>query len=268
MLNFSPDIELIYHVTIGHTASSGLPNGHATSVVSSLCSFVTFSVHIPWRTAFTQTVEQPTRLHITMRLSLAVLVALGRLQNLPSLVVTANSRTYVGASVPATAIRIITLSGAPVENLHAFDTVPAKDIHWDAGPAPQHRPCNKAKGYTSSPGPLGTLLSHFGLASPREENPPDHGSDADEFGEMVEVWKHHVADMMQDAENKIIPLMEGGVIRILPVTNEAGGRDMDAKNKHLEHAVWKSLEGKEGIRHVHHGHHKAHSFGGRYVFGT
>ncbi len=72
---------------------------------------------------------------------------------------------------------------------------------------------------------------------------------------------------MHDVEGKIVPLMEGGVVRILPVMNEAGEPDKDVTRKHHEH-MWESLEGKDGVKnhhHHHHGFHRSHSFGGRYV---
>ena len=70
---------------------------------------------------------------------------------------------------------------------------------------------------------------------------------------------------MSEGQGRIVPLMEGGVVRILPVMNEAGQPDHDVTSKHRDHANWKSLEGNAGVRHHRHrvGQRQATSFSGR-----
>lgn len=68
-------------------------------------------------------------------------------------------------------------------------------------------------------GPLGALLSRLGLG------PPHHASQVLDRNGMGDAWKHHVEEIMREAESKIVPFMEGGVVRILPVMDDEGKPD-------------------------------------------
>lgn len=158
---------------------------------------------------------------------------------------------------------MITLTGEPLDNLHAFDNLPPKDIHWDALTGPPHHPCNKLKGYPS--GPIGALLSRLGLTSPGKDQStyPEWSAKAS-LDEISEAFHGHLSEMLHAAESKVVPLMEGVVVRIPPVMDNPS----EAQPKHPETLTWESLEGKEGVKHHHHHGHQtqmALSFGGRYV---
>lgn len=73
---------------------------------------------------------------------------------------------------------------------------------------------------------------------------------------MMDGWKHRVEEMIHSAEDRVVPILQGGSVRILPVMDENGEFDHHVEEKHRHHGDWKSLEGKGGVKkHHHHGHH-------------
>lgn len=165
------------------------------------------------------------------------------------------------ASVAAVPIRVITLTGEPLDNLHALDNLPPKDVHWDALTGPPHHPCNKLKGYPS--GPIGALLSRLGLTSPgKDQSTYPEWSAKSSLDDISEAIHGHLREMLHAAESKVVPLMEGVVVRIPSVMDNPS----EAQPKHQQTLTWESLEGKEGVKHHHHHGHQtqmALSFGGR-----
>jgi ABC-type Zn2+ transport system substrate-binding protein/surface adhesin len=95
---------------------------------------------------------------------------------------------------------------------------------------------------------------------------------------MLDAWKMHVAEMVKGAEDKVVPILEGGVVRILPVMGDAGiasgSGPTEMQAKHREGLKHEHGDGKDHKHHAHshhshshghHGHRKAHAFGDRYV---
>jgi hypothetical protein len=188
------------------------------------------------------------------------------------------------------------------------------DTHVPDG---HHPPCHgQPKSYIGSS--LSSLLTHFGFAPPEyqragsaidssakhhwhtlssslheeiEKAKARHDRVEDGIHPMLDAWKMHVAEMVNMAEDKVVPILEGGVVRILPIMGDAGiasgsgPTEMQAKHREgLESSVPQLISGfalkqerwadKEHRRHAHshhshshghHGHRKAHAFGHRYV---
>ena len=165
-------------------------------------------------------------------------------------------------------IRVITLTGSRSDNLHAFENLPASDVGLDLKPvATHHKPCSKAKSLSSGLGPLGALLSRLGLAPIHETTPAHHSIMSDRFPDADE-WKNLFDEMTLGTKGKSVPIMEGGVVSILPVMDGAGELDKNVESKQHDYSGWKASDGKEGHKlHAHHHMHahgrKACSFGGR-----
>ncbi|ORY26487.1 hypothetical protein BCR39DRAFT_540931 [Naematelia encephala] len=163
----------------------------------------------------------------------------------------------LAAGASASPIRLITITPGgsiqPVEHLQASDDIATTPT---TSTAAHNRPCHKSRPSTYLPGPLGALLKHLGVT--RNEDSRGHAN-------MIGGWKYHLEEM----EHKGVPLMEGGIVRILPFAPMENHRETEDERR----MRWKALEGKEGVRkHHHHSegmhghkhwHHKAHSFGGR-----
>ena len=131
-------------------------------------------------------------------------------------------------------------------------------------PCPKHRMAHPA-----AAGPLGALLTRLGLAPEAPHFSPSRwevvSAVRQEEGNhrAIDAWKHHVEEMIHEAEDKVVPIMQGGMVKILPVMNEQGEFEQDATRKQLEykhhhhgeeHQAWKALEGHGGVKHYHHRH--------------
>jgi hypothetical protein len=113
-------------------------------------------------------------------------------------------------------------------------------------------------------------MARLGIASPDarvHNHHPHHGEHADDRWEVVsamhekeaahrvvEGWKHHMEEMFRPAGDRLLPIIEGGSVRILPVNmNGQFDRAPEANNEGV-HPGWKSLEGSNGVKkHHHHG---------------
>lgn len=202
---------------------------------------------------------------------------------------------YTATAISATPIRIITLTGnGPVENLNAFESLPAKEIAQSlplnlAIEAGVKAPCHgqhlapygsgQHKGQGSSsffPGPIGALLSRLGINRGSHEE-HRHGWHSHSESS-ISTGRHRLFDAlrehMEDVQGKIVPLMEGGMVKILPIMNEnsedgfASVEDVDERQDEHHHRHGDGEHSHHGHagphgHHGHHRHHKAHSFGGR-----
>ena len=155
-----------------------------------------------------------------------------------------------------------------------------------------HKPCHGTKPAdhagpsTYFPGPIGALLSRLGF-TPRERGHRSHvqlevvSALKDEVNahRHMEAFKEQVEEMIHRVEAETVPLMEGGMVKILPIFNELGdiaspeqvGKAHEAQTNHhfrIGHAGhgepidedeirmirWESMAGKDGIKAVHHKH--------------
>jgi hypothetical protein len=145
-----------------------------------------------------------------------------------------------------------------------------------------HMPCGKGKlgsGFTD-------LLTRLGFVRPHHDHGHGHGHEQgymhgsavhvhDHHHEeneykVVKAWKNHVEEMM----GKVVPVLEGGEIRILPFTEDDRVKfEAEQINGHGGHMVGQKYEHGHGHPHGHGGHLRAHgghhwrhqqsSFGGR-----
>ena len=81
----------------------------------------------------------------------------------------------------------------------------------------------------------------------------------------LEEWKHQVEEMIHDVQSKVVPVMEGGMVKTLPMKGAEGSFISDAQasslSKHGRPSAdeWKAMEGKNGVKvHHHHHHHQQH----------
>ena len=194
-------------------------------------------------------------------------------------------------------VRIISLTpiDAQVDRVHAFDAPPpyrrpsfdfmneeeVKAMNGDAT-MPTRRPCGKHR-TASSNGPISDLLERLGIkkaskpshwemiasAVHEKHHHPHHDHDrADKEAHehhgkwaMGEAWKAHVEEMVKSAEGKVLPFLEGGDVRILPVMPDEQLRDGEGQ---LPGGYpGQGLEGKGGW-HRKHGHHGFGRHGGRF----
>lgn len=116
-------------------------------------------------------------------------------------------------------------------------------------------------------------MARLGITSP-EARPhahrPHHGDHSDERWEVVSAlhekeaahqvfksWREYIEEMAGPTRDRVLPIIEGGSVRILPV-DMTGQVDQAAPHRHHgdAHAGWKSLEGSNGVKkhHHHHGH--------------
>ncbi|EIW72960.1 hypothetical protein TREMEDRAFT_70870 [Tremella mesenterica DSM 1558] len=182
----------------------------------------------------------------------------------------------------AAPIRIINLSSGEITTVQSFDTPPpnllripvsSEDTHNEGDdairfqPMPFRRPCPN---HRIPSGPLGSLLAKFGLGpSPsrwEQVAKEVHAHSRPEGGmmaKMSEGWRAHVEDMVRQAQDKVVPIMEGGGVKILPFVPEQRGKDKMMNNgQGLEgHDGWHKKHG-HGYGHMH-GHHHAPTFSGR-----
>ncbi|ORX35115.1 hypothetical protein BD324DRAFT_633930 [Kockovaella imperatae] len=154
-------------------------------------------------------------------------------------------------------------------------------VHGNAGPS----------AYFPFPGPIGSLLSHLGLTPGQKAEEDHHRShihmevistikdQVASHKESVESFKNRLEDMIHHVESESIPLMEGGIVKIMPIFNNFG--DLESpENVHHKQAVqhpkfrtghwdpdherklriaeWDAMAGKDGIKAVHHSHHGHH----------
>ena len=157
-----------------------------------------------------------------------------------------------------------------------------------------HRPCGKMGGRpssSSSSSPIADLFERLGLVRPSHpKHEHDHGryvdsaifvpadkypqrpahghghehgnKHAEEKGNMlIEGWKHHVEEMFGGVKN-ILPIMEGGEVRILSTEKD------QARPHHGHHGAQAQGLGQGQGQHLrphggHHWRHKASSFGDR-----
>jgi len=74
-------------------------------------------------------------------------------------------------------------------------------------------------------------------------------------------WLDALKEHLEEIEGKVVPIMEGGMVSILPIMDENGlAAPHEVEGKQREHQA----HPHHGHGH-HHRHRKAHSFGGRYV---
>ena len=109
------------------------------------------------------------------------------------------------------------------------------------------------------------------------EMPP---ADAPKGSELWESWRAKVEEMVKSAEGKVVPLLEGGIVKILPVDLASDPTrhrpEHELEHKHEDEHEHKHKNEDEHHRHGHghwhhgphdhdhgHRHHRHHSFGMR-----
>ncbi|WWC97565.1 hypothetical protein V866_004449 [Kwoniella sp. B9012] len=113
----------------------------------------------------------------------------------------------LAASASATPQRVYTLTSDPLPPLDEIKTLPIE----------LKKPCH---GHNNQPsGPLGSLLAKFGLISPRPSH--RHGHAFDEKMESIhESLMDHFKEHMSEVEDKVVPFLEGGSVRLHPLEND------------------------------------------------
>jgi hypothetical protein len=165
---------------------------------------------------------------------------------------------------------------SPAEISHSLQNEGEMRIMPHPHPA-AHMPCGKSNlGSTFT-----DLLTRLGFVRPQHNHDHGHGHDQgymhgsavhahDRHHEneykVVKAWKHHVEEMM----GKVVPVLEGGEIRILPFTEDDRVKfEAEQINGHGGHMAGQKYEhrhGHGGYLRAHGGHHWRHqssSFGGR-----
>lgn len=197
--------------------------------------------------------------------------------------VCANSRLISAdlsaATASASPIRIIALSSPP-------EYLPADAVHPESAveaKPPIAPPCHGAQAHSREgmvipPGPIGALMARLGITSPNArphgEHQPHHGEHLDDKWEVMSAvhekeaahrvmddWKHQVEEIFRPAGDRILPIIEGGSVRILPVNMDGQFSRPAGVHGHRgdAHPGWKSLEGANGVKKH---HHHAHGHGG------
>jgi len=201
----------------------------------------------------------------------------------------------IAATAAAVPIRIITLTG-PISHLPPSEVAHSLHIgeneHHDmrfSHPHP-HPPCHVQGSGKGPRGALADLLTRLGFVRPHGLLGDGHGQDhaysatnhhgheqVDDKHEenewkVIKAWKHHV----EEVGNRVLPIIEGGVVKILPFTEEdkvkmeehGHGQGHGHGYKH-EYAIAHSHPHGHGHGHGHHlrphGGHRWHqsSFGSR-----
>lgn len=168
----------------------------------------------------------------------------------------------------------------PSEVSHSIHTGEYHHGHMIAHP---HPPCHGK----SRAGGFNDLLTRLGFVRPHPEH--GHGNEHDQSHEpivmhhghvqvngqerewrVIKAWKHRV----EEVADQVVPIMEGGMVRILPFTEDdrvrmeqeqAHGSHGDKHHPH-SHTHGHGGEGRHHLR-PHGGHHwHRSSFAGRYVF--
>jgi hypothetical protein len=102
-----------------------------------------------------------------------------------------------------------------------------------------------------------------------DKHPHGHHQDhkAEKGNMLIEGWKHHVEEMFGGAKN-ILPIMEGGEVKLLPFMEEEGEAGSRHRHGHGQYrhpgAQAQSQEGHHLRPHGgHHWRHRVSSFGSR-----
>lgn len=292
-LKWSPGCHILYdtvracltlcHPALGPPRLPQAPDPHPFSPPSWHVCFVNDHI-VHW--SILQASSESSINVTSMKVTLGAALALGRWDK-HRRGDSADTFSTTAASASAFPVRIITLSGPPsdenaIVRIHApmNDEAPSRSIWGDKPCHEMARLASEQHGPSAPPqGPLGALLARLGLmpedahrhsanrfeitTAVREHDGEHRAIDA------VEAWKHHVQEMIHGAEDKVLPIMQGGSIRILPIMNENGefaphvGQDGPehypghGHHRHHDHdreQGWKSLEGKGGVKKHHHKH--------------
>ncbi|KAK6904706.1 hypothetical protein I204_06695 [Kwoniella mangroviensis CBS 8886] len=137
----------------------------------------------------------------------------------------------LAASASATPLRVYTLTSDPLPPLDEIKTLPIE----------MKKPCHGHSHQAS--GPLGSLLAKLGLARPSHRHGSGHGFD-EKMESIHESLMDHFREHMNEVEDKVIPFLEGGSVRLHPLVNHLTEQESELtlSSAPEELKIWRYLE--------------------------